>query len=35
MRALVGVDLQATGHEWLVERASLYAERLGAALDLV
>lgn len=35
MRALVGVDLQATGHEWLVERAALYAERIGAPLDLV
>lgn len=35
MRALVGIDLRATGHEWLMERASLYAARLGAVLDLV
>lgn len=35
MRALVGIDLRATGHEWLVDRAALYAGRLGATLDLV
>jgi nucleotide-binding universal stress UspA family protein len=35
MRALVGIDLRGTGHEWLVERAGLYAERLGAPLDVV
>ncbi|MEQ1568750.1 MAG: universal stress protein [Myxococcota bacterium] len=35
MRALVGIDLRATGHEWLVERAGLYAARLGGPLDLV
>ncbi|MEQ1506193.1 MAG: universal stress protein [Myxococcota bacterium] len=35
MRALVGIDLRATGHEWLVERAALYASRIGATLDLV
>jgi nucleotide-binding universal stress UspA family protein len=35
MRALVGIDLRATGHDWLMERAALYAARLGAVLDLV
>lgn len=35
MRALVGIDLRATGHEWLVDRGALYAGRLGASLDLV
>lgn len=35
MRALVGIDLRATGHEWLVDRAGLYADRLGATLDMV
>jgi nucleotide-binding universal stress UspA family protein len=35
MRALVGIDLRASGHEWLVDRAGLYAGRLGASLDLV
>ena len=35
MRALVGIDLRGAGHEWLVERAGLYAERLSAPLDVV
>lgn len=35
MRALVGIDLDAEGHHWLVERASLYSRRIGAVLDLV
>jgi nucleotide-binding universal stress UspA family protein len=35
MRALVGIDLRATGHDWLMDRAALYAARLGAVLDLV
>ena len=35
MRALVDIDLRAGGHEWLVERAGIYAERIGATVDLV
>lgn len=35
MRALVGIDLRASGHEWLVDRAGLYAEGLQASVDLV
>src|SRR5262245_59140782 len=35
MKALVGIDLRATGHEWLVDRAGLYADRLDAVLDMV
>jgi nucleotide-binding universal stress UspA family protein len=35
MNALVGIDLRASGHEWLLERAGLYAGRIGARVDLV
>lgn len=35
MRVLVGVDLRALGHEWLIDRSGDYAARLGAAVDLV
>jgi nucleotide-binding universal stress UspA family protein len=35
MRSLVGIDLRAEGHEWLVDRAGLYGDRLGATVDLV
>lgn len=35
MKALVGIDLRASGHEWLVERIGLYAGRIGATVDLV
>ncbi|MBX2796361.1 MAG: universal stress protein [Myxococcales bacterium] len=35
MRVLVGIDLRASGHEWLVQRAGSYAERLEAQVDLV
>ncbi len=34
MRILVGVDLQASGHEWLIDRAAAWAERLGGKVDL-
>ncbi len=35
MRMVVGLDLRAAEHEWLIGRASLYAERMGAKIDLV
>ena len=35
MRILVGVDLDATGHEWLVDRTAVWAARLHATIDLV
>ncbi len=35
MRVVVGIDLRATEHDWLIERAAVYASRLGARLDLV
>jgi nucleotide-binding universal stress UspA family protein len=34
VRILVGVDLQATGHEWLLDRAAAWARRLGGRVDL-
>jgi nucleotide-binding universal stress UspA family protein len=35
MRALVGIDLRIADHDWLLERAGAYAQRLGATVDLV
>jgi nucleotide-binding universal stress UspA family protein len=35
VRILVGVDLDATGHEWLVDRTAVWAARLRATIDLV
>jgi nucleotide-binding universal stress UspA family protein len=34
MRILLGVDLNAPGHEWLVERAGRFAGRASGRLDL-
>lgn len=34
MRILVGVDLEAGGHEWLLDRAAAWAKRLGGRVDL-
>src|SRR5688572_29950586 len=35
MKVLVGIDLRATGHDWLVGRSGAYAARLRATTDLV
>lgn len=35
MRALVGIDLRISGHDWLLGRATAWAQRLGATIDLV
>ncbi|MCA9495086.1 MAG: universal stress protein, partial [Myxococcales bacterium] len=35
MRVVVGIDLRAVEHDWLVERSALYAKRLGVRLDFV
>ncbi|MEO0606160.1 MAG: hypothetical protein AAF211_32320, partial [Myxococcota bacterium] len=35
MGVLVGVDLPAGGHEWLVRRAGDYARRMGTTVDVV
>ena len=35
MSVLVGIDLRASGHEWLVRRAADYAAGLGSPVDLV
>lgn len=35
MRVLVGVDLTVLDHDWLLDRASRFAERIQATIDLV
>lgn len=35
MRILLGVDLAIGGHDWLVDRASRFATRTGARIDLL
>jgi nucleotide-binding universal stress UspA family protein len=35
VRILVGVDLDAGGHEWLIDRAAVWAGRLRGTIDLV
>lgn len=35
MGVLVGIDLRAGGHEWLVARAGAYALQIGTQVDLV
>lgn len=35
MRVVVGIDLRAQEHDWLVERSTVYAKRLGVRLDFV
>lgn len=35
MRMVVGLDLRAVEHEWLLERSTVYAERMNARIDLV
>jgi nucleotide-binding universal stress UspA family protein len=35
MRMVVGLDLRALEHEWLIERSTAYARRANARIDLV
>jgi nucleotide-binding universal stress UspA family protein len=35
MRMVVGVDLRAVEHEWLIQRSVVYAQRIGARIDVV